>query len=276
MMFVFRVLLVLSLTTCLTGCDEPGSVLEKLGLADPPSPEPVRVALLLDTSLGSSCGPVGFEQTLDILLEGIADRPGSVVEIWELGHNLATTRFLAGRESAKPRGSGLKAQRGHKDRFLAEAGAYLRKTAEPVFNAPPKRRSPIAEGIARVALDRRDGDMSLLIVVLSDAREYSDFGDFECGVLPEDDEFLRSLHEAHVLTPASLAGGAVMFVNVTLEAVKGRTCAVTIERADRIEVLWTVALTTAGATIVEFYYGQLVGTAAGLFSFSSQGDGEDR
>jgi hypothetical protein len=170
----------------------------------------------------------------------------------------------------------LKAQRGHKARFLAEAGAYLRKTAEPVFNAPPKRRSPIAEGIARVALDRRDGDMPFLIVVLSDAREFSHFGDFECGVLPEGDEFLRSLHEAHVLTPASLAGGAVMFVNVTLEAVKGRTCAVTIERADRIEALWTVALTTAGATIVEFYYGQLAGTAADLFSFTSQGHGEDQ
>jgi hypothetical protein len=237
---------------------------------DPPPPRPARVAILLDTSHGSSCTIRGFQQTLNVVLDEVADRPGSVVEVWQLGRDVATTQLLGSR-SVTSGGTSTGAKRAARAHFLAGATEYLTKTVATAFTSPPRNRSPIAEGIARVALNGRSSEMACIIVVLSDAREFSAFADFECVALPDEAAFVQALQEAGVLTPGSLAGDAVLFVDVALGPVPDRACPVTIERARKIESLWTAALTAAGARVVEFHYGQATFTTSALFGIQSGG-----
>jgi hypothetical protein len=268
-MRVFRLWGILVLVACLTGCNQVDKVIENLGLVDQPASLPVRVVILLDTSHGSSCTTKGFHETLEVVLDQVADHPSSVVEVWQLGRDVATTQLL-GTRSVASGGTSTGTRRATKARFLAGATEYLVKTAEPAFSGPPKDRSPIAEGIARVALNDRSSDTPSVIIVLTDAREFSQFGDWECGRLPEENDYVQTLHKEGVLKPASLAGDAVVFVDVTLGPVPDRGCPVTIERAGQIESLWIAALTAAGARVVEFHYGQAILTSS-LFDVPDEG-----
>lgn len=243
----------------LTGCDaEP--TLQALGIIDVALAVPVHAVVLLDVSNGSPCSAGVFEDALERLLPEFDARPGSTVELWELGVGLADTRRLGTRSVAPSKHTGSTHTIG--SRSIADR-EYLLKCAEMAFARPRKSRSPIAEGIGRIMLDHRGDGTRHILLVLSDGREVSALGDFECGRLPTPDAFTRTLRARHVLADGSLANTTIMFLSMTLAAASDRGCDMSLDRTQAIETLWSRALSAAGAQSVRFVYGELPEHIAG-------------
>jgi hypothetical protein len=226
-----------------------------LGLCESPRPAGTTIDLAFDTSLGSSCTPETAHASLSQVLRVLADRPDGVVRVWTQGSELSDTALLATVENTAPVRSGTRALRAHRERFLREAEARLDREVAPLFQTPRRRRSPIVETLSRIAMTPSPRGMKRVIVLVTDGREVSGFGDFECDLVPTPRRFLPLLRRRGTLAPGSLANTSVVFTYVTLGPVVGRTCPVTIARATAIENLWRVALTEAGAESVRFERG---------------------
>ena len=226
---------------------------EALGLCDPPSSPAELVDLLLDVSPGSPASEQTTLDTLRVLLPWVAHRPSSVVGEWVLGESLATTQLVASVTSTASARLSASAVKAHEAVFVHEATSTLISAALPSFGRP-MHRSPIAEGLSRLALTTAPSGSQRWIVVITDAREVSTLGgrartDFECGPLPSPAEFLRLLHDAGLLLPGSLAGARITFCYVRPDAVAGDRCPVSLRRFSQIIVLWRAALESSGATV---------------------------
>ena len=72
-----------------TGCSS--DVAEMLGISDVPPAPPVALALLCDTSGGSTCDADSAREVVSVMLRAIIERPSSMVTVWALGASFAET-----------------------------------------------------------------------------------------------------------------------------------------------------------------------------------------
>lgn len=234
----------------LSGCGGVGGSLgEWLGVVDPPSPPVVTVDVLCDHSSGSSCDERSLASTLELVLQRVVQSPGSEVRVWSMGDDLTSTVLVARQSVTAPAKSGVRAQRAHDREFLNAAREVFQQATASMFSQH-RRRSPIAESLALVALSSTPQTHHRIIVALTDAREESRFAHFECGSLPSTEPFLDSLHAEGVLMPGSLASVNVIFSFAGLTPVEADRCRITIDRFTRTQEIWRAVIQTAGGAFV--------------------------
>ncbi len=249
---------------CFLGCnDGPATLAAWLGASDKPLPPSLTEDVLCDPSAGSTCSEATLREVLGIALSRAAERPGSVVRLWVQGRDIETTRMVGEARSVKARGSGRRARQEHESRWTAEELRSLMTAAQPGLRMN-LQRSPIAEAIGRVALVTAPMKEQRLLIVITDALEVSDFGNFECGALPTPDRFARVVAREGVLPPGSLQGISIVFSHVDLGSVDRGRCALSLRRAADVRAIWQTALRDAGAARVEIQSGSFqVPTPAG-------------
>jgi hypothetical protein len=241
----------------LVGCGNFGSTVDSwLGAGDKPAQSAILTDVICDPSSGSTCTEATLDNVLAAVLAHAAERPGSSVRVWLQGKDVPTTRMIGAVVSARPRGTGRRAKAAYVARWSADA---RRRLLAAMRESAVKRwhRSPVAESLSRVALEGGPARADREIIVITDALEVSDFGDFECGVLPSPKRFVSTLERNHVLDPRSLAGVRVRFCHLDLGAIDRGRCAMTLARAEAVEALWTAAVKAAGAAEVTFDHGAL-------------------
>lgn len=225
---------------------------ETLGLADPAPLPALAITLYCDASGGSSCTERNLASTLDQVLPDAAARPGTTVRLFMQGEDLGTTRSVESFDVPAPKSPAPRAVRFHRARVASEAKERLLRAYRESRPKGPVRRSPIAEGLGKAALSGEGDPRPRLLVVLTDGREVSRFGDFECGEITPEDAFVRNLAEARVLAPGSLRGARVFFAFFAPVPVEGGRCAVTLLRMTELQSLWRRACREAGAEEVRF------------------------
>lgn len=177
-----------------------------------------------------------------------AARPHSTVSLWSFGGDVASTMELARVESPAASNRGDRARAAQQRQWAESSRADLLRAARVIFAAEPRRSSPIAEGLSAIALSRAGPDRILL--VSTDALQCTrETFDFECKKLPQSSAFLARLKALSLLTPGSLTGTRVVFVNTRIGAVGENRCATTIARIAAVRNLWSAAITNAGGTV---------------------------
>jgi hypothetical protein len=248
-------ILIALLVWAVAGCgDSHASIAEWFGASDRPLAAPVTEDILCDASSGSSCNAETLREAVDIALRRATERPESMVRVWVQGRDIETTRIAAEVRSGAPHGTGRRARADYEGRWVREASASI-DTRTIAALRKSARRSPIAESIGLIALAPAVPGSTREIVVITDAFEVSDFGDFECGPLPKPERFTRLLAKNRVLTERSLKGVAVTFCHVDLGRIDRGRCPLSLLRADQIRALWKAALAAAGAKSVEIREG---------------------
>lgn len=250
------VILILTSMFCAAACDSPAfaSSCRQIGLCEE-DPKPAELLdLLCDHSVGSSCTTKTLEQTTDRVVQHISERPGSRMRVWMLGATVEKTVVVVEHAIPAAKGGSAKSQRAQAARVAATAREVLLTGIAPAFESPPVRRSPIAEAIAKVALADASG-LYRRVIVITDAREVSTLGDFECRALPTNAQFAALLQRMNVLSTGQLAGIDILFAHVAGQSVPGRGCPVSVDRELRIKALWTTALRAAGASRVHISSG---------------------
>jgi hypothetical protein len=236
------------------------TVLQWLGVEDAPQPPAQEIDILCDASAGSTCTPETLRNTLEAALPSVAARHSSTVRLWMLGREVADTVQAASvTMDAKVRSG--KAERASRDRFVKDGLNMLDAAAAPYFSQHANR-SPIAESISKLALYHTLAGAERIIVVISDAKEFSGLGDLECKV-PEPAVFISRLDVNRVLVPGSLAGAKVVFGDVNLSHIDGDRCVSTLAAADQVQRIWETALKHAGASEVLFEAGEPILTEKG-------------
>lgn len=233
------------LLLCCLACARMEDVAQEIGLKDPPRRPPLTVDILCDTSPGAPCSEATLVETIDVVLPLISARPGSTLHIWSIGETVADASVVGTVTSTPSPKTSAQSRKAHGERFLNTSRSYLQKAAEPLFAKHP-RRSPIAETMSKVLLSTSVGDRH--VVVITDAREVSDLGNFECGELPTTEQWLKRLHDARALSPGSLRGTHVSFIHVEHARIDRERCALTMERIALTNDLWRAAFQSAGAT----------------------------
>lgn len=242
------------------GCDELSTQdrfvrsCQFFGICDEASLPPELFDILCDASIGSSCTRETLDKALDVVLRRTVTRPGSHTRVWALTKTVADTNATAEKESPSPPHRSSRATKVLKEKFVADSKEYFTAALAPTFATTPIRRSPLAEAITKIAL-ADSGQLPRHLIVITDAREVSSLGDFECGLLPTDAGFMKKLRRRRIMGPAILAGIRVEFAFAQSMAVPSRGCPVQLERELRIRELWTAALTAAGAKSVSIRTG---------------------
>jgi hypothetical protein len=252
---VAAVLLLFAPVASLTACDslsaEPAyeAACRSLGLCDEPLQAAVFFDVLCDPSVGSSCSAQNLDRTLVAVLNHVSQRPGSRVRLWLLGKNVAETVAVGEQTVPLSRGRSAHGRRLEQERFASSALEFFRTTANHAFEAPPIRRSPLAESFSKIALADTAG-LARRLVAVTDGREVSTHLDFECGFLPTETRFLASLKERALFAPGSFTHALVDLVFMQSSPVPARGCPVQVEREIRMRALWIAAFKAAGATDV--------------------------
>lgn len=237
-----------------SGCDAPSHAIERaaiaVGITDEPPLESETIDLLCDHSAGSPCTEKGLARALGVVLAHAAKRPDSVVRVWMLGENVASTSLVATVTSPAHVVRSEKADRHAQVSWIEATQSAITCAAKMAFQERNPRRSPIFEGIAKVALAGAvKGGRTLAVV--SDGREVSNLGDFECGTLPDAPTLGRRLQRNALMSPGSLHGIRIHLWGVGAESVGGCRCPATIARTLVIQNLWRLVLTAGGAMEIE-------------------------
>ena len=225
-----------------------------LGVCAPADPSAEHVIILCDNSAGSSCSRSNLDSTIAVALRHIIQRPGSRLEVWELGSDGASTQMTASVTITSPLRNGVRATRYHRARQTDTARSLIRQEVYPYLQSRPPSRSPLIAAFAKMSLAVPDSGLWHIIAV-TDALEFGDGFDFECSPPRDTALFRQSIQNAGILTTGALDGATVTFAFVTLGEIDGNRCAVEIGRARRIRELWTSVLTAAGALRVDFESG---------------------
>ena len=258
---LFTIGIVVAVSLGITACDGVprnsfDGVAESIGLADPPPLPPLIIDGLCDSSEGSSCSAATLRELIDNVMPRIAERPGSIIRIWSLGSNLISTTLVATSANTRRPLRSARSERAAQARFVSEETAYLVKKSAQIFAADPARRSPIVEGLGRISLAHTATGAQHLIIVVSDALEFSTFGNWECGELPAAQQWTSLLADERVLTSGSLRNDLVAFAHSAPVMAGRKGCpAMTLARAAAVRDLWASALKAAGASKVAFETG---------------------
>lgn len=244
-------MLILSLEGC-SGVFQ--NACEWLGVCDPVSAAPETVSILCDDSRGASCTSKTLDSTVELAVNYLTGKPGSKVELWMLGSDVASTQVVAAFTITKaPKNGARPVQRFHQTQ-LDSARAFFLGQARPFLSQLMPGQSPLAAAIGKISLNTSPAGGAWHIIVITDALEYGDGWDFECSP-PEDQPFAKSLRDNGLLTSTSLKRATVSFAFVASSKIDGNRCAVEIGRARRIRSVWTTALSATGAERVTFSSG---------------------
>lgn len=251
-----RRLLVSLLELLAPGCERASTsmsgTLERVGLADAPTPEAAEYVLLCDRT-ATPCGAGALGPLLRGLGREMASRPGASLSLWMQGESPAQTRLL-GTVHPEPLRAGAsdRARQRAVERTVEEVEGTLCRRLDAALAAPPPRRSPILESVAKVALSRRR-DLPLRLYVLSDLRQHSPLGDWECASrLPTVSQFLTVVDRQALLATDALSRAEVIFVVGDRRPPAHARCEVSVARERHVQNLLGEALRHAGATRVEF------------------------
>lgn len=257
--FFFIFLLTLfAVLTLSTGCESLENLCRSVEICDEEPPEPILVDLLCDTSPGSSCTQSTLKENLDQILPYLLSRPHSIIRTWNQGSAVSDTIMVSQHKITVPKKSGTQALRSYRESFLVTAKAEISSAILNLNSSEGKNRSPIIEGISKVAMAGSAGGLPRTIIIITDGRQFSSIADFECAdKLPSTEEFLKKLDKNQLLEENSLTGTRIIFSFINSTPIKGRrNCSdVTIKREKHIQRLLTVALTRAGATEIRFETG---------------------
>jgi hypothetical protein len=251
-------LLTLFLALTLTACGESqqseflSGACEALGITDSPAPRRLVVDALCDRSSGSPCTQSTLAETWDAILPALASRPGSQVRLWLQGEDVSSTGIVSKAIVPECRSHRLRARRSEERVWVASTRNLLLGSTRPVWTSRQPRHSPIAEALTKIAMAEVPPGSARIVVALSDGREVSNFGDFECGPLPLKDVFLTRLAKGCLLTPVSFSNVRVLFAYIGPTPIDDRHCSVTLKRTEQIKSLWREALVRAGASEVRF------------------------
>jgi hypothetical protein len=251
-------LLTLFLALTLTACGESpqsgflAGACETLGITDPPAPRRLVVDVICDRSSGSPCTQPNLAETWDAILPALSSRPGSQVRLWLQGEDVSSTGIASKAIVPEFRSHRPRARRSEERTWVASSRHLLLASTRPVWSSKPPRHSPIAEALTKISLTEAPAGSERIVVALTDGREVSSFGDFECGSLPLKDVFLARLAKGCLLAPVSFSNVRVLFAYIGPTPIDDRHCSVTLERTERIKSLWKEALVRAGASEVRF------------------------
>lgn len=253
---LLRALLAAILLVCVS-CDRAAIPLpwnglcQSVGVCESPPVLPVAIDFVCDHSRGSSCIRENLVPVLDQAARAVADKPNSLLRLWVIGKDTGETRSLAEQRVPEPRRGSERSRKAQREHAAAALGAVLQAAAEQIFAEKAARRSPIAEAIAKVAL-AETGKRPRTIILLTDAREVSQFGDFECRRIPSGQQFGNLLRANSILNPDTLTDTAFEFAFVQSSAIPNRGCAVQLGREIKIRTVWEHVLRAAGASRVRF------------------------
>jgi hypothetical protein len=226
-----------------------------LGVAEADRRPSRTIDLVIDSSLESPASVATITETIDAVLPDMASRPTpSCIRLWTTGTTESDARLVADACVSEPT-RGVKGHQEAARRYIENARPHLIDGVRAVFAmAARPRRSPIAATISRIAHARTVTDERAIIVV-TDGREESDIGQFECGALPTPSRFLASLKAARALEPRSLTGVDVALVFIGFTDAKRPGCATSLRRELEIQDLWRQAFERAGAKTIRFESG---------------------
>lgn len=221
---------------------------------DEHAPRPITLDVAIDASEGSTGSPETLRETLGRCLPAMSRIPGSRLRVWFLGADVATTELIADLTVPTPKRKGERGLRASGERFSREAEAYVMKAAQPLFDRPPRKRSPILEGLGRVSLASAAPGHTHHVIVISDAREVSAYFDAECDArLPKAEALIAALQRDQVLTSGRFANASITFAFSSIGPVDRTGCpAVTLTRAVESQTLYRAVLVAAGARRVDF------------------------
>ncbi len=237
-----------------SGCGGDRRLCEALGFCDPAAPPAITFDIVLDGSEGSTATVDAVRSTSDSVLPLASHRPGSVIRLWWLGATVDETELLTTLTVEQPRSRARKWQATAQRDFVERNVPLLVTAADGHLSRPRPKRSPLAEGLTRVAWSTAPTARRVVILV-SDGREVSSISDFECRPLPSEELWLQRLHDASLLPDKSLDGVVVHVAFASVPPIADRRCTPSIERETQIRALWVVALTRAGAATVTFHTG---------------------
>lgn len=240
----------------LAGCDAGGapnlpSSLVSLGITDAPILPPVAIAVVCDSTEGSPCERGSVQTLVSRAVDTAFGRPGSTVRVVVLGATPGETRHVATLTTPPAAERSARAARLARERFLATVEATLCPGLDATLTRSRPRASHIVEALDEVAL-ARDPHLPLVILAMSDGREVSALGDFECRALPSADAFRARLAVRNLLVRGSFTGSFVTFVVGDRGPVLRRDCPVSMGRERQVQALWSGALLAAGARDVRF------------------------
>ena len=247
--------LTIAFSLALGGCQ--GSVIEAcqwLGACTQPDPAAERIIILCDQSTGSSCSGSNLDSAIISALRHSVNRPGSRLELWALGQDVASTRMVATFTITRPIRNGARAISAHRDSQIDAARTLFHREISPYLRSRPPSKSPLVFAIAKLSLAGHNGVPSHYILV-TDGLEFGFGWDFECWPPRDTAHFRRAIQNSGILTPTSLRGSTVTFAFVALGPIDGNRCPVEIGRARKIRELWISILTAFGARRVEFESG---------------------
>ncbi len=243
------------LLLALGGCH--GASLENacqwIGACDQVDPPAERVIILCDNSVGSSCSPSTLDSTISVALQHIVELPGSRIELWGLGSDVASTHILTSFAITRSKRNGVRATLAHRNSQTDAARLLLGQRGDEYLRSRPPSRSPLVSAFAKLSLALADS-RPLHVIAVTDGLEYGHGWDFECSP-PDTTLFRQSIQNAGILTPGSLDSTTITFAFVTLGEIDGNRCSVEIGRARRIRELWTSVLEAAGVVHVNFESG---------------------
>lgn len=232
-------------------CKRVGVIATSFGIADPPKPAPVTVDVICDVtgSETSGCTTESLSQTITTIVPQLA--PASLVRLQGMGNAVydvrELSRFVITASVKKTR----RALLAHEQQQTVAVREQFLAAAAPLFERPERRASPIAETIARSIAAGSTGEHH--IIVLTDARLYT-YGtpslgslDFECGRLPDVDDFTARLQA--LFPPDSLKAAVIHFANAQLDPIAKNRCVPTMERYTAIRDLWTGSLARLDARV---------------------------
>ncbi|MCM2317623.1 MAG: hypothetical protein NDJ92_20925 [Thermoanaerobaculia bacterium] len=238
----------------LGGCGNSRNLCEALGFCDPTPPPAVTFDIVLDGSDGSTATVDAVRSTGEAVLPVAACRPGSVVRLWWLGATVADTELLASLTVEPPRSKARKWQTTAQREFVERSVPLLVTATEGHLARPRPKRSPLAEGLTRVAWSSAPTPLRVVVLV-SDGREVSRLADFECKPLPSSETWLRLLDNSSLLPEKSFNGVVIHVAFASVPPIADRRCVPSIDRETRIRALWLASLKRAGASRVTFHTG---------------------
>lgn len=214
------------------------------------TPEPDRstrcVDIVVDGSRGSPANRESLRASGGAALPFVATSPGGLVRVWVIGRaGFGDTRLVTSVVTPAFRGRSTKARRAAQERWAADSLRSLLGACEPLWAGARPRTSPLFDGLTKVAI-ATPGTTTRVIAVISDLREESPRGHWECGALPRPDAFPRLLHRDSLLLPGSLSRTRVLFTSVGMGEIDGNRCPVRLDRELLIQQLWTAVIAAAG------------------------------
>jgi len=219
-----------------------------VGIVDVAPAPSFDAIVFCDHSAGSTCDPSTLKPVLSATLRHATSAAESDVHLYFQGDGVQVMLVGHARSGVV---SARQADSMRRDAWITVETRRFLAAASPFLDRR-RPRSPIAESISQVLYLQGPAIRPRQLVLMTDLREFSALGDFECGPLPTVADFLRQLQSRGLLEAGSLARTRVTVVGLSMPLVDDGRCEWSIAREKQLRALWKAAFLRAGAASVEF------------------------